>query len=314
MIRSSSRASGKFQPLGRQVSLAVVCVFFVLGCAGSDIRLPDTAALPAGPADGQTMLKYQVGLSVQGRSMECVVLGEGEDTTLIIAGIHGNEPAGVTLVERLANYVQLHRELLVNRRVVILPRANPDGLAAGRRHNARGVDLNRNFDTANRRNNRVYGFSALCEPEARIITQLIRQYTPNRIISLHQPLACIDYDGPAEGLARRMAAYCDLPVRKLGARAGSLGSYAGETLHIPTITVEQRAGDEGLDRCTLWRRYGAMLLAAIAYPNIPEESGFHSSATTEGRRQLWPGGPRLRQAIEIQAHLPSAEFLLIFRV
>ena len=32
--------------------------------------------------------------------------------------------------------------------------------------------------------------------------QLICHHFPHRIISIHQPLACIDYDGPAEPLAR----------------------------------------------------------------------------------------------------------------
>ena len=67
-----------------------------------------------------------------------------------------------------------------------------------------------------------------------------------------------------------MAEYCDLPIRKLGARPGSLGSYAGETLGIPIVTFEMLQSDAGLSGERLWRRYGKALLAAIVYPQRPE--------------------------------------------
>ena len=123
---------------------------------------------------------------------------------------------------------------------------------------------------ANRLDDRRYGRTALSEPEARAIEQLIVQYVPDRIVSIHQPLACIDYDGPGSALAARMAQFCDLPVKKLGARPGSLGSYAGVTLGIPIITFEMLRADSQLTSETLWQRYGKALLAAIVYPDSVE--------------------------------------------
>jgi protein MpaA len=155
------------------------------------------------------------------------------------------------------------------RKVVLLPVANPDGLAHNSRNNARGINLNRNFDTANRIKSPISGDRPLSEPEARAIERLIRQYAPDRIVSIHQPLACIDYDGPAYPLAVRMALYCNLPVRKLGAKPGSLGSYAGISKGIPIITLELPASAGRLDRQSLWQQYGAALVAAIVYPNSP---------------------------------------------
>jgi protein MpaA len=128
------------------------------------------------------------------------------------------------------------------------------------------VDLNRNFIAANRRGDVQGGPEALSEPEAKAIYQIIQQYSPNRIVSIHQPLACIDYDGPGQHIANHMAQYCDLPVKKLGAKPGSLGSYAGETLGIPIITFEMLADDSDLDYESLWRKYGRALLAAITFP------------------------------------------------
>ncbi|MBW1939433.1 MAG: hypothetical protein JRI67_11870, partial [Deltaproteobacteria bacterium] len=92
---------------------------------------------------------------------------------------------------------------------------------------------------------------------------------PDRIVSIHQPLSCIDYDGPARMLADHMGQYCALPVKKLGAKPGSLGSYAGITLGIPIITFEMTEADSKLNSLALWQKYGKALLAAITFPNRP---------------------------------------------
>jgi protein MpaA len=207
-----------------------------------------------------------VGASVQRLPILSFVLGQGPDVIFILATIHGNEPAGTPLVRRLGKYLQQQSHLMEGRKVVFLAIANPDGMAHRSRFNANGVDLNRNFPAANRDNNRQSGATALSEPEARLIKQLIDQYSPNRIVSIHQPLTCIDYDGPGTTLAVRMAQYCDLPVKKLGGRPGSLGSYVGIDLGIPIITFEMKQNDSTLDSNTLWQRYGKALVAAVVYP------------------------------------------------
>lgn len=214
---------------------------------------------------------YTAGMSVRNRPIECMVLSESgvtaedPDVILIMATIHGSEPAGTALVGGLAEHLKKRADLVAGRLVLLMPVANPDGLAVGTRHNARGVDLNRNFAAANRLNSAKFGMSALSEPEARTIEMLIRQYMPNRIVSIHQPLRCIDYDGPAYGLARRMRRYCDLPVKRLGAHPGSLGSFAGVTLGIPTITLELPRHAHKLSDEVLWKKYGEALVAAVTY-------------------------------------------------
>ena len=208
-----------------------------------------------------------VGTSVQRLPILSFVLGQGSDVTFILASIHGNEPAGTLLVRRLGKYLQQEPQLMDRRTVVLLAVANPDGMAHNSRFNANGVDLNRNFPASNRLNNIKSGATAFSEPEARLVKQIIEQYSPDRIVSVHQPLACIDYDGPGTNLAVRMAQYCSLPVKKLGPKPGSLGSYAGVDLGIPIITFEMRQNDSELDSETLWRRYGKALIAAIVYPD-----------------------------------------------
>jgi protein MpaA len=221
-----------------------------------------------------------VGTSIENRPIECLVAGQGQDTTFILATIHGDEPAGTPLVLKLAEYLQQHHGILQGRKIVLLPVANPDGMAHNARHNARGVDLNRNFAAANRLNNALHGYAALSEPEARTIERLIREYAVDRIVGIHQltdsgpealshrvPNGCIDYDGPAKALAHRMAECCGLPMEKLGAEPGSLGSYAGLTLGIPVITVELPLYARLLDSQLLWERYGTALIAAVVYPD-----------------------------------------------
>ena len=211
--------------------------------------------------------QHLIGRSVQGRPILIQIAGQGDDTVLIMGAIHGNEVAGEKLVNRLAEHLQDSPQLLTGQRVVLLPVANPDGLAARTRENARGIDLNRNFETGNRVDNGTNGLRPLTEPESQALQSLIKEYTPKRIVSIHQPLNCIDYDGPGQAIAARMAQDCDLPVKKLGARPGSLGSYTGETLGIPTITMELPPEAVKMTDLVLWEKYGKALLAAILYPD-----------------------------------------------
>lgn len=249
--------------------ISLLCVVAVSGCYEAEPRprvigLDQPMALPATQAPPP---QYQLaGRSLQGRPIMARILGEGEDTTLIMATIHGSEAAGTPLVRKLADHLRDNPQLLDGRRVVLLPVANPDGMAAGTRENARGIDLNRNFQANNRVNSETNGLRPLSEPESRAIQIMIQEYSPDRIVSIHEPLNCIDYDGPARALAARMAQYCDLPIKKLGAKPGSLGAYTGEKLEIPTITLELPPGASALNDEVLWDRYGKVLLAAVVYP------------------------------------------------
>lgn len=249
-------------------ALAVLSILTFAGCY--EPTSPPQLIIEPAPSPSPAVLLTQhriIGTSVRGRPLLCTVLGQGQDVTFILATIHGDEPAGTPLVRRLAEYLQQRPNLLRGRKVLLLPVANPDGMAMGTRSNAHGVDLNRNFRTANRINSPQFGLQALSESEAQAIERVIREYAPDRVVSIHQPLTCIDYDGPAAALADRMAQYCDLPVRKLGARPGSLGSYAGLTLAIPIITLELPRNANRLNQQALWERYGTALIAAVVYPD-----------------------------------------------
>lgn len=206
--------------------------------------------------------KRVYGYSVEGRELVCHERGHGEGGILFMGAIHGSEGATAPLVEALLK--RLPKKLAKPIRVIVV--ANPDGLLRGDRLNRRGVDLNRNFPADNREEKSRYGTSPLSEPESRALYDLLEQTQPDVIVSVHQPLACVDFDGPpeAETLARRMAAVCDLPVKKLGSRPGSLGAYIGDKLKRSIITLELPPLAP-LDGEKLWARYGAALLEALSF-------------------------------------------------
>lgn len=231
-------------------------------CAAPREDPPERPAAPAAAAPtAETII---AGRSVLGADIRCRVLGSGPDTVLILATIHGNEGLGSILVEQVARHLLHDPELLAGRRVLLVPVANPDGLRRGTRGNARQVDLNRNFPASNFRPGRG-GPRALSEPEAKAVHHLIVKYRPQRVVSIHQPLALVDFDGPGAELAQTMSRSCRLQTRRLGGRPGSLGSWVGGDLGIPIITLELPRIGGLIDEDALWRRYGAALLAAVRF-------------------------------------------------
>ncbi|TFG50528.1 MAG: hypothetical protein E4H40_01170, partial [Candidatus Brocadiia bacterium] len=180
---------------------------------------------------------------------------------------HGDEPAGNGLVWKLVSQLITNENLLLGRKVLVLPIANPDAKAQNTRYNSQKIDINRNFPAPNRVNSPDFGMEPLSQPESQAIAEIIRKYQPDRIVSIHQPYACIDYDGPAEDLAKQMAQYSNLPIKKLGALPGSLGSYAGLQLKIPIITLELPENASAIPTQKLWEIYGNTLLAAVIYPD-----------------------------------------------
>lgn len=178
--------------------------------------------------------------------------GRGPDVCLVIATIHGNEDAGTPLADALLARLDADPERLAGRRVVVMREANPDGRAARTRANARGVDLNRNFEASNRRSGAGYGDESFSEPEARAIEAVVRRYRPARVLSIHQPLSCVDWDGPAQEIAQAVAAAADLPLRRLGVRPGSFGAWcearglALVTLELPPREVDERRALQAL--------------------------------------------------------------------
>jgi len=217
--------------------------------------------LPEGPLEGKVRESYStsvntviLGRSVKGRAISMVVFGgENRPSVFIFGGIHGEEKTAAATAENLIEYLRKHPEFYSSRRVAVLPRANPDGLAVGRRFNEHGVDLNRNFPAHNFRTSDKHGTHPASEPETRAIIKAMNLLDPNRIISIH---SCKrgrhgnNWDGPAWEIARSMSKhnhYSEFGTWH-NATPGSFGNWAGVDRKIPVVTLEL-PNDLSASRC-----------------------------------------------------------------
>ncbi len=246
----------------------VVTLALALGACRA---LPEPAVAPgqrpvAAETAGVSTNWSVAGTSVQGRPLHHATFGNGETTVLVLASIHGDEAAGTPLVLELCRRLEEDPPWLAGRRVAVMPEVNPDGVALERRGNARGVDLNRNFPAVNRREHARYGPEALSEPESRVVHQLVLELEVDRVVTFHQAANLVDYDGPAADIARAMSEASGLPLRRMGSRPGSLGSWAGEDLGLAVVTVELPRSADRASPDELWERYGPLLVEAIRAP------------------------------------------------
>jgi len=185
-----------------------------------------------------------IGYSVEHSPINLHSFGKGRKKVLLIGGIHGElEKQSVEIVQGVIDeFNELQTEL--NYQLDIIPCLNPDGLfLTGQQVNANGIDLNRNYPSANQhladQEGKNKGGEALSEPETKCLYNLVNQYKYDLIISLHQKYELIDYDGPVkEKILEQISKILSLPVKKLGSFPGSMGAYFGEELQIPLITIE----------------------------------------------------------------------------
>lgn len=265
--RTESKMNKKFTVLSLlMITLAIA------GCQGPAREGTFRDSIHKNPVYVAEVRQISAGKSVEQRDINYTVHGNGGEVTLVIAGIHGDEKAGVAIANKLDSVLAERPYKALGKTIVILPIANPDGYAKNSRLNARKIDINRNFATFNRIDNNNNGHRGLSEPESIALAKIIYDYNPSKIISLHSSLACIDYDGPAEAIAKRMGSQCSLPVMKLGSRPGSLGTYAGFEKAVPMITVEFTPDDEKLGADRLWEKYEKSIFAGIDYEYVEIES------------------------------------------
>lgn len=138
-----------------------------------------------------------LGRSWEGRPIHVARVGDPDAArrVLVVGCIHGNECAGLAVTRQLLR-ARVAADLWV------LPNLNPDGYARRSRGNARGVDLNRDFDTFSQR-------------ESRIARNLISRTRPDVTIWFHQPQAVVRAWGRSRAAARRYARLAREPYRTL---------------------------------------------------------------------------------------------------
>ncbi len=187
------------------------------------------AASASVPASGGVSERDLLGRSIDGRPIYAYRMGSPYAPTkaVVIGNTHGDETAGITVADAIINGKGVHAVDLW-----VIPTMNPDGTAAHRHGNARGVDLNRNFPFhwARLSGYHYSGTGGMSEPETRIIMNFLNRIKPRYIVSLHQPLDGVDTtDGGARDPAfrRRLASNLALPQKPFTCFGGCHGTMTG---------------------------------------------------------------------------------------
>ena len=163
-----------------------------------------------------------VGHSVRGRPIVAYERGDlSAPVTLVVGVIHGNETAGLAVIKRLRTM-----PLPAGVHLWLVPTVNPDGVAAGTRQNAHGVDLNRNWPAGWKHNGVPWdgyysGPRPMSEPENRAMRAFMLKIRPALTIWYHQPLDEVYGSDPHVAVLKRYARLTGLPYHRLAAPPGA---------------------------------------------------------------------------------------------
>jgi protein MpaA len=192
--------------------------------------------LTAAPADAHSsaalgrirLASHVIGHSVDGRRIVAYHrFHDGETwrrTVVVIGQMHGTETAGRGVASRM-----LHGALPGHLDLWVIISVNPDGYAAGRRQNAHGVDLNRNFPTNWRLSSKsgpnYSGPSRASEVETRVVMAFLDKIDPHTIVSIHQPLNGVDaYHAKRMALGQALSKATGLGIKVFACRSSCYGT------------------------------------------------------------------------------------------
>lgn len=181
-----------------------------------------------------------------------IMYGKNHSTNiLIVNGVHGDELSAHTF----AKYLQIELcEICTTQPALtlrLITSLNEAGIANMTQYNANHVDLNRNFPSKNWEQGQkdptrkdYHGPYAGSEAETVMLMQHVKAIKPDMIFSFHDPYGLIDWDGPIDESHHVLQELATevfenrYPLKKLGARPGSMGSFFAEEMGIPLITFE----------------------------------------------------------------------------
>ena len=136
-----------------------------------------------------------IGYSVLGRPILSYTFGSGGTTILFTGGIHGSEPSGSYMMYDFISYLESNaKKIPADKKIVIVPEVNPDGIATFSRYNSNNVNIDRNFPSASWTPDIDIssglvmdggGSSALSEPETRALADLTTSLQPRLEVSFH---------------------------------------------------------------------------------------------------------------------------------
>lgn len=173
-----------------------------------------------------------------------------EKTVLFIGVFHGDEPLGELLIRKFLTCVEEKKydASKFKNRLIFIPVLNESGKALNTRKNSNGVDLNRNFPTANfkvvEKDDEYFGgFKSASEKETQFLIDILNENQIDCVVSFHQPYKCVNFDGVGDEvvkIAEKISEITGYPTQEnIGYETyGSFGTYCGKELKIPTITLE----------------------------------------------------------------------------
>ncbi len=204
-------------------------------------------------ATARVTLRCVIGHSVRGRAIVAKRQGDASaPRVLVVSGqMHGNEWPGPLVVGRVR-----HLAVPAGLQVWTVRTLNPDGKVRARRHNAHGVDLNRNFPEA--WSATAYaGRRALSEPESRAMARLLTWVQPDLVVSFHGFSESVDTTGGGRraALARRFSRLAHIgpaePVPCGGPCRGNMTAWYTAVSRVGGVafTVEMPRTSRGTRRC-----------------------------------------------------------------
>src|SRR4051812_45674449 len=218
-------------------------ILTTLALAATLLAAPEPVSARPAPSGRDAVIgKSVIGHSVRGRPIRAWHLGQpGKPKVLLVSAMHGNEGAPRRILATLRDGRRIRGIALW-----VLPTYNPDGLAAGTRKNAHGVDLNRNFPFhwADLDGSYESGPRAASEPETRAMLRFLRKIRPRWIVSFHQPLYGVDTDTKDRRFSRRVANRLDLPRKSFtcgGVCHGTMTGWFNQHFRGTALTVEYGA-------------------------------------------------------------------------
>lgn len=189
-------------------------------------------------------------------------LSEELPNVFFLGVFHGDEIEGEYAIREFMKELDENPNVSCAYNVYFLPCLNPDGKELKTRFNANKVDLNRNYPTANFKEEtqtldyeKVKCGAPASEVETRFMMELVEEFKPQAIISVHSDLHLIDYDGPARNLALMFSEKSGYKfVESVGYETpGSFGTWAGIERNIPLITVETWRGRTPEELEKIWQ-------------------------------------------------------------
>lgn len=208
-----------------------------------------------------------IGYSVLGRPILAYTFGSGSTSILFTGGIHGSEPSGSRILYDWINYLEINASSIpANKKIVVVPEVNPDGLAGLSRYNANNVNIDRNFPSANwaaniETGNGVMvnggGSSAMSEPETRALANITLGLMPSLEVSFHAQGRLVGANQYGNSVA-----IANLYISSVGYRS-MIGQAEATMGYSITGEYEDWAGEHGIP---------AILI------ELPSASGYYFSA------------------------------------